>query len=481
MAEFRVMRTCLLCLLIVGGVRAQDKTRNVILLLEDQMLETPHGYAAFCKEHATRKRLELRKETVARLKKLARGHDEVLKALGSPPRARSLWIVNAIAVPLTLAQIDQARSLKSVIFVYPAGALPPAGGDPGKVAEVLEAAPREPFTTKRRQVPWNLKKLHVPEVWKDLKITGEGVVVAMYDAGVNYLQQDLRQNVWINAGEIPNNGKDDDKNGYVDDYYGYDFRRMTAQVRPGNVHHGTWTACVVAGDGTGGTITGVAPRARFMPLRAAGGPFLAALAFQYAIEQGADIVSMSFSIPNLKHTRGLWRRMSEHASCCGLVLVSGAGNFGVSAKIPVQIRVPEGIPCVICAGGINPKKPRKVPRQLSQGPVEWGSVEFYGDHPMPDGLIKPDVCAFPGPKIALVHQTKDDYLPGSNQKFGNSLSAPHVAGVCALMLSANPDLLAWNVKAILEQTATDIKPKGKDTATGAGLVHALRAVKAAMK
>ena len=471
------MRTGVLILALACASQAQGEKRNVILLLHEQMLETPAGYPAFCKANADRKRLLLRKESVAALKKLTAGHAKVLAALGSPDGAQSLWIVNAIAVPLDAAGIEKARTL--VKWVYPAGPMPVAG-DPGKVAEVLEPAQRKPFTTRRKKIPWNLKKLHVPEVWKDLKITGDGVVVGMLDAGVNYLQQDLRGNVWTNSDEVPNNGKDDDGNGLVDDYYGWNFGAMKAELIPTRVHHGTWTTSVVAGDGTGGVITGVAPRARFMGLKG-GGVYLAARAFQYAIEEGADIVSMSFSIANLGNVRGLWRRMSEHANCCGLVLVSGAGNFGVSTKKPVQIRIPEGIPCVICAGGVNPKKLAKVPRMLSQGPVEWGTVKFYEDHPMPDGLIKPDVCAFPGPRIALVHQTRDDYLPDSNRKFGNSLSAPHVAGVCALMLSANPDLAPWRIKAMLEETATDIKPKGKDTATGAGLVHARRAVQAALE
>jgi len=108
-------------------------------------------------------------------------------------------------------------------------------------------------------------------VWKELGITGEGAVVAMLDTGVNYVHEDLRSNIWINRKETPNNGLDDDGNGYVDDYYGYDFSRMRSEViARGRRQHGTWTAGIVAGDGSGGTVTGVAPRARLMPLKADG-------------------------------------------------------------------------------------------------------------------------------------------------------------------------------------------------------------------
>ena len=64
---------------------------------------------------------------------------------------------------------------------------------------------------------------------------------------------------------------------------------------------------------------------------------------------------------------------------------------------------------------------------------------------------------------------------------GNSFSGPHAAGVAALMLSANPQLHAWDVKALMEQTCKDLGEKGPDTVYGAGLLQALDAVRAARK
>ena len=296
---------------------------------------------------------------------------------------------------------------------------------------------------------------------------------------MDYRHEDLRRNVWTNPKEVPNNGKDDDGNGRIDDVHGYDFGRMTCDILPlqKGRPHGTWTSCLVVGDGSGGTVTGLAPRARILPVIANGGPYVAALAFQYAVEQGGDVVSMSFSIPGLGETRGLWRLMAEHATCAGLTLVSGAGNFRRSAQVPVQIRIPEGIPCVVCVGGVTEKL--RLAGLSSCGPVEWQSVKLYGDHPLPRGLVKPDVVAFPGPRIGLVSAGLTGYLADDNPRQGNSLSAPQVAGTIALMLSANPDLTPWRVKAILERSARDLKPRGKDVETGAGLIDAYRAVLAA--
>ena len=64
---------------------------------------------------------------------------------------------------------------------------------------------------------------------------------------------------------------------------------------------------------------------------------------------------------------------------------------------------------------------------------------------------------------------------------GNSFAGPHVAGVAALMLSANPDLPAWDVKRLMEATCKRLGDKGHDTSYGAGLVQALAAVRAAKK
>src|SRR4029077_13899281 len=104
------------------------------------------------------------------------------------------------------------------------------------------------------------------------------------------------------------------------------------------------------GDGTRGIVTGVAPRSRLMVL-VPGGSLSSGLAFQYALENGADIISMSFSIPDLGNVRGLWRAMSEHAIAAGMVLVGGAGNFQQSAQIPYQNQTPKDIPSVISVGG----------------------------------------------------------------------------------------------------------------------------------
>jgi subtilisin family serine protease len=443
---------------------AAPPARWTAVLLKDQLCPPPGGFGAFVQANTATPRRKLRATTRTALKKRALAAQATFASvLPAGTEVRALWVVNAVVAKLTPDQAKGLAARPDVLGVFGAGPVH-SGGGRGRVSQVITPPlEREPFTAEGKQIPWNLRGLKAPGAWSAGGATGAGTIVAMLDMGTNYAHTDLRNNMWVNRKETPNNGIDDDGN-------------HTPEVKPQRQHHGTWTASVVGGDGTGGTVTGVAPRTRLMVLRA-GGFYLAARAFEYALDHDADVISMSFSIPGLGQARALWRLMCEHASAAGMACISGAGNFQQNQPIPVQIRIPEGIPCVICAGGVNPD--RSLPRFVSLGPVEWASVKLYGDHPMPGGLIKPDVCAYPGPNIALIHQGDAGYLPPANGKRGNSLSAPHVAGACALMLSVNPDLHPWQLQALLQRTAEDIPPAGKDPKTGAGLMNIHAAVRAA--
>ena len=65
--------------------------------------------------------------------------------------------------------------------------------------------------------------INVLDVWATLTCGDPDIIVAVVDEGVKHTHPDLRDNMWVNKGEIPNNGVDDDNNGYVDDVYGFNF------------------------------------------------------------------------------------------------------------------------------------------------------------------------------------------------------------------------------------------------------------------
>lgn len=127
---------------------------------------------------------------------------------------------------------------------------------------------------------------------------GEGVVIAVMDTGCDFSHADLAPNAWVNPGEIPGNGVDDDGNGFVDDLFGWNFGDGNADLtdRSG---HGTHVASIAAAAGVS-QVSGVAPGARIMCLKvqdaddALYASYMFA-AYQYALDMGAHIIVNSFS------------------------------------------------------------------------------------------------------------------------------------------------------------------------------------------
>ena len=455
---------------------AGGASQQVIVLGTDQLLDRHGGLDRFAREHARSDRRELRVHIIRQLKELAeRQQNRIVAQLRPSSPERRLWIVNAMLITLDSSAIILASRLQDVLYIYPAAEVLPAPRAV-KLAEVLRTGPVDRFSPEGKSIPSHFQQMGILRVWQEAGVHGEGIVVAMLDTGMDYTHPDLRRRVWINSREVADNGEDDDGNGYIDDYYGYDFGQMQPEVQNNGQPHGTFTAGIVAGDGSGGMQTGIAPRSRLMVLRSAAAPVASALAYEYALAEGADIMNMSFSIPGLGNVRGLWRMMSEHAIAAGMVLVGGAGNFQQNQPIPVQHQTPKDVPAVISVGGVDSGL-TLVPFS-SMGPAEWGSVALYGDFAMPAGLIKPDVVAFPGPGYPLLNPGTPTYLHPNSTIRGNSFSGPQGAGIAALMLSARPSLPAWRVKQIMEMTAIDLDTPGKDNATGSGLLNAWEAVRA---
>ncbi len=167
--------------------------------------------------------------------------------------------------------------------------------------------------------------------------------------------------------------------------------------------------------------------------------------------------------------------MSDHAVAAGLVLVGGAGNFRVTQPIPVQHQSPKDVPSVISVGGIDTT--RALVSFSSMGPAEWSTVALYGDYPMPTGIIKPDLVAFPGEGYPVLSITDSGYIDTNAIRIrGNSFSGPQVAGIAALMLTDRPAMSVWRLREILESTAHDLGASGKDNMFGYGLVDAYAAV-----
>jgi len=168
--------------------------------------------------------------------------------------------------------------------------------------------------------------IDAPRAWHT-NTGSSSVIVAVIDTGIDYRHPDLRDNLWTNIEEIPDNGLDDDGNGYVDDVYGWDF--VYNDNDPIDVNgHGTHCAGTIAakGDNTVG-ITGICWTAKIMSLQGfntngSGRTSDLIEAILYANRMGAHVINNSWG-------RSSFSTAERDAICASLaVVVCAAGNSG---------------------------------------------------------------------------------------------------------------------------------------------------------
>jgi len=276
---------------------------------------------------------------------------------------------------------------------------------------------------------WALDVINAPEVWNQ-NITGNGIVVAVVDSGVDYNHPDLDGNIWRNADEIAGNGIDDDRNGYIDDIRGWDF--VGSDNNPMDLDpdgHGTNIAGAIAAERNNFGITGVAPNAKIMPVRVlpafgSGSVNNIAAGIRYAADNGAKVINLSLG--NEFVPSDLVNNAIQYANNKGSVVVIAAGNLG----------------------DIQPAYPARNADSLG---IAVGSIDVRGrmaDSSNRAGSRPLDYLVAPGVEIVSTTVDEDYEL-----RSGTSFATPHVAGVAALVLNANPTLTPPQVEYILTTTA----------------------------
>ena len=388
------------------------------------------------------------------------------------PRIRALWLHNVVATDATAAAILRIAQRNDVAYV---------NYDKQIGQELFPVEPAEPNNEVEGSplgggnIECGVDLMGAPTVWNDLGITGEGVVVGIIDTGCCITHPDLVNQIWINEDEIPNNGIDDDNNGYIDDIVGWNFRDNNNNVTD-TAGHGTHTTGTVSGDGTNGTTTGMAPDVAMMILKFwnnFAGESVVWEAMQYAVDNDADVITASIGWPhNRNPDRVTWRNVCESAIAAGVVVIYAAGNERCGNP-PDNVRTPGDVPAIITVGATDCND--NFASFSSCGPVTWQNIPPWNDCPYPPGCIKPSIAA-PGVNTISTSNNCSTYRSLS----GTSMSTPHVAGAVALILQANPNLDPAEVKEILQQTAVDLGPGGMDNQFGAGRVDAYEAVLAAL-
>jgi subtilisin family serine protease len=341
------------------------------------------------------------------------------------------------------------------------------------------------------------------QVWDELGYTGAGVLVAVIDTGFDRTHPDIADHIWSNPLEISGNGQDDDGDGRIDDTWGWDF---CTNGQPVVNQHGTQVAGQVAGDGTDGRVTGMAPDAKLMSLGIdCDTPSRAWQASDYAIEHGAHVITQSYSwwwTDRVDYEA--FRRQTDVELAAGVIHANSAGNFGTSQAtqpVPYNITTPAncpapwihpdqtlagGVSSMIAVGDVN-LGTDVIASSSSLGPAAWENIQVntdptfphvippeYLDYPYQNGsgmgLIKPDLSAYgtgtlstcPGPSYCSFS--------------GTSSATPHVSGTIALMLQSNPEATPAELAQALMTTAQHRGTAGKNNAYGTGLLQAYPAV-----
>jgi parallel beta-helix repeat protein len=307
--------------------------------------------------------------------------------------------------------------------------------------------------------------------------TGDpNVVVAIVDCGVDYNHPDLAANIWTNIDEIPDNGIDDDENGFIDDVRGWDFVDASGFVlfpyypeedyaEPDNdpmdfLGHGSHCAGIVAAVGNNEIgIAGVTWNSKIMAVRSGFAVFGGGILLQdqivagirYATDNGADIISMSFGGT---HRSQVDYDAIKYAYDNGVLLVAAAGNSMEQVKT-----YPAAYEEVVAVTATD----------QNDDPAWFTNFGGWVEVAAPGIDILSTTC--PNASIGPYRlQYPYDYAGGT------SMATPHVAGVAALIWSIFPNMTRNQVRYQLRRTAVDLLPECFDKYYGHGRINASGAV-----
>lgn len=327
---------------------------------------------------------------------------------------------------------------------------------------------------------WAIKRVGLSNdrysAWQAVPADAEPVVVAVIDTGLDWHHRDISaDNIWRNPAEYPDNGIDDDGNGYVDDIIGWDF--LAGNNKPWDHDgHGTIVSGIIAATQNNDIgIAGINPHVKIMVLKAVNNfgttraSFLAE-AIVYAVDNGAQLINISVGGSRANSVEQAAIRYARNA---GVLVIAAAGNDGAE----LDDFGPGGNDGVLTVGATH---------------VDDRAAAFsnYGD--------KVDLVA-PGVDVLSlrarytdanfrpngVDDGDDEYEIGSNfvgedtryiRASGTSFSTPIVTGVASLLLARDPQMPTSDVERLLKLTAADVDAAGNDPYTGFGMVDARAAL-----
>jgi len=351
-------------------------------------------------------------------------------------RITPLWIINGISATLRAEAVRELESQPGIEQI--------------RLDEIIQA-PLVTYGTSA--VPeWNISAIQAPELW-NLGFTGQGVVVAGMDTGVDVNHPDL-----LNRWRGGNNS-----------WYDPNGQHATPHDASG---HGTGTMGIMVGGSAGGTAIGVAPGAKWIAVKIYNDAGVSSSSiihqgFQWFLDpdddpntdDAPDIVNNSWGLrDNVNECVLEFQDDIQALRAAGIGVTFSAGNAGPNPSTSIS---PANNPESLAVGSVDSSL--HIELQSSRGPSACGGGTY------------PTMVA-PGLNV----RTSDLTLGGTNTNpytivSGTSFSAPHVAGTMALLRGALSDLTVSEMESVLTQSALDLGTSGPDNDYGYGLADAFEA------
>lgn len=304
-------------------------------------------------------------------------------------------------------------------------------------------------------------QIQTEKAWSIEKGSPE-IIVAVTDNEFEVDHDDLKNSWWKNPNEIPNNGIDDDGNGYIDDVIGWDTigNDNNVDVEDGPTH-GTHVAGIIAAEINNKIgVAGIAPNVKVMPIRWYGdeAPWTTAViveSYQYAVNNGAKIINTSYNIDGLVDDAA-YLDVIQYVKDQGAIIFNSAGND--RKKDPERQKIEDIV--LVCS--VKSGKERTMDKK--------SSFSNYGS-----GI---DICA-PGDPILSTVQRRYEGKSRYGELEGTSMASPVAASIAALIWSRNPNFTRQEVLNKLYNSVDNIDDKNRKYKgmLGAGRVNALKAVK----
>ncbi|MBN4072339.1 S8 family serine peptidase, partial [bacterium AH-315-F03] len=273
-------------------------------------------------------------------------------------------------------------------------------------------------------------------------------LIAIIDTGVDDLHPELQQSIWRNPDEIPDNGIDDDHNGYVDDTWGWDVSGDSLRITDflsdnmptDEIGHGSHIAGIICAAENGFGVVGIAPQAEIMSVKIFPNAFgsVGAEAIIYAVNNGADIINVSWGTPF--RSRFLDEAFA-YAVANDVFVAVASGNSSDNTRFQ-----PADIEALFTVGASN----------------SVGKVTFFSTYGAHIDVVAPgrDILSIRGRDTDMYASAGEPYLRIVAGEYylsdGTSMAAPMVAGAAGFLLSVRPELTAVEIADALRSGARDI-------------------------